>query len=133
MKYDDIIELSRPLSKKHVPMSVHDRAAQFAPFAALVGHAGSISETARITERRIELDDSQKEILDRKFANIFNRIKNHPNVEITHFVPDTVKAGGKYVTSKGVVKKFDTVEGTIAFEGGVLIRIEDVIEITEIV
>ena len=66
-RYEDIIRLSRPISKKHPPMSIHDRAAQFSPFAALTGHSAAIDETARLTERKIELNEERKAELDRKW------------------------------------------------------------------
>ena len=37
-EYDDIIELPHHQSATHPQMSLHDRAAQFAPFAALTGY-----------------------------------------------------------------------------------------------
>ena len=59
--YKDIMHLSRPVSSRHLPMSMHDRAAQFSPFAALTGYDAAIEETARLTDRQTELAESSKE------------------------------------------------------------------------
>jgi len=100
-KYDDIIHLPRPVSRKHPPMAMADRAAQFSPFAALTGHGEAVKETARLTGMRVELDEYEKEILRRKLQHLVGR------VEITWFVPDLRKEGGQYVTASGRVKKID--------------------------
>ena len=95
--YDDIINLKRPISK-HPKMSLYQRSAQFAPFAALTGYEGQVKETARLTDRRIELDEEMKLILDLKIQVIKEMLSDNPEVEITYFIPDTRKDGGKYVT-----------------------------------
>ena len=43
--YDDIIQLPHPVSRRHKPMSRLDRAAQFAPFAALKGYDDVLDTT----------------------------------------------------------------------------------------
>lgn len=63
--YDNIINLPHPTSKRHPRMSLHDRAAQFSPFAALSGHAAALAETTRLTDRKIELDEDTRAELDR--------------------------------------------------------------------
>ena len=64
--YDDMLNLPHPTSRRHPRMSLSDRAAQFAPFSALSGHSAALAETARLTERRIELDEDVKAALDLK-------------------------------------------------------------------
>ena len=105
--YDDIINLKRPISK-HPKMSLYQRSAQFAPFAALTGYEGQVKETARLTDRRIELDEEMKLILDLKIQVIKEMLSDNPEVEITYFIPDTRKDGGKYETIINNVKKIDS-------------------------
>lgn len=100
-KYDDIINLPHHVSTKHQRLSMEQRAAQFAPFAALTGYGDAIKETARITEDRIELDDEEKIKLDNKLKKIQNNISNKPKVIVTYFVPDIRKSGGEYITKVG--------------------------------
>lgn len=127
-KYDDIINLSRPISK-HPKMSLYQRSAQFAPFAALTGYEGQIKETARLTDRRIELDEEIKLKLDLKIQVIQEKLSNYPEVEITYFIPDKRKEGGKYVTIKGKVKKIDNYSQTIIIQDNLRIAIKEIIDI----
>ena len=116
-KYDDIINLPHPVSRKRQPMPLYDRAAQFAPFAALTGHGEAIHETARLTGQRIELDEYEKEALRGRLQYLCNcvdawnasgrPVEERPQVEVTYFEPDHLKEGGKYVTVCGTVKKID--------------------------
>ena len=87
-KYEDIINLPHHVSEKHPQMSLYERSAQFAPYAALTGHGDAIRETGRLTSKRIELDEEEKEILDRKFEIVKEQIKNNIQVKITYFIPD---------------------------------------------
>ena len=96
--YDDIINLPHHVSDKHPQMTMHDRAAQFSPFAALTGHNDAIKETARLTDRRIELSEEVKEELSRKLLYIAENISDKPVVTISYFVEDKLKQGGEYVT-----------------------------------
>ena len=105
--YEDIIHLSRPVSTRHLPMSMYDRAAQFSPFAALTGYDAAIEETARLTDHQAELAESSKEILDKKIRAIQDAIDTLPEVTVTFFEPDLRKAGGAYRTITGRVKKID--------------------------
>lgn len=56
-KYNDIIDLPHHVSSKRQQMSIHDRAAQFAPFAALTGHEESIEQTAKGHEESILMSE----------------------------------------------------------------------------
>lgn len=134
-KYDDIINLPHPVSKKHPQMSFKNRAAQFSPFAALTGYEGQIKEEARLTHEKIELSENEKAQLDQKFQIVKLRLSEHPYVSITHFTPDTHKTGGEYVTSTGAIKKINLYERKIILyaENGVsdgcAIAVDDILEI----
>ena len=130
-KYDDIINLPRHVSKKHPQMSVEERAAQFAPFAALVGYEDEVEETARITEKRIELNEEEKKILDTKLQMLNEQIKVqiYPNITIMYFIPDLKKDGGKYIKVSGVIKKVDEFKQLIILDDKTEIPIKDIIKI----
>lgn len=124
--YDDIIHLSHPTSKNRPRMSIHDRAAQFSPFAALSGHAAAIAETARLTDRKLELDEDIKAELDRRQAILLEHISERPEITVTWFRPDEKKAGGAYVTTTGRLKKIDEIERVLVLTDGARIPLEDV-------
>jgi hypothetical protein len=106
-KYDDIINMPHHVSATRPQMSRENRAAQFSPFAALTGYDAAVLETARVTEQKIELGESAIDELDMKLNMLADMIDSHPKVSITHFVPDTKKDGGSYVTTTGAVKRID--------------------------
>ena len=114
--YEDIMHLSRPVSRRHLPMSMHDRAAQFSPFAALTGYDAAIEETARLTDRQAELAESSKEVLDKKIRAIQDAIDGMPEVTVTFFEPDLRKTGGAYRTITGRVKKIDEYNKALIFQ-----------------
>ena len=124
--YDDIINLPHPTSKRHPRMPIRDRAAIFSPFAALSGHGAAIAETARLTERRMELDEDTRAELDRRQAVLLEHIDEQPEVTITWFQPDEKKDGGAYLTTSGRFKKIDSLEHTIVLMDGTAIPLEDV-------
>ena len=95
-KYDDIINLSHHVSSRHPQMPMMNRAAQFSPFAALTGYDDAVRETARLTDEKIELDEYEKEELDRKIQWLGSHLDEHIPVSITYFQPDDRKAGGTY-------------------------------------
>ena len=123
-RYDDIIQLSRPVSKKRSPMSNFDRAAQFSPFAALTGYDAVIAETGRLTDTRIELDEGGKALLDEKLQTIREHLAQQPKVKLTVFCPDSRKSGGAYETIIGNVKKIDPVTRILVLTGGEVISID---------
>ena len=127
--YDDIINLPHPVSKKHPQMPLQDRAAQFAPFAALTGHDAAIKETARLTDEKLELSEEVIAQLNEKINIIRNNIGIEQNVLITYFVPDAKKTGGSYVTYSGIVKKIDEYEHTIIMTDQTVIPIEQISDI----
>ncbi len=128
--YDDIINLPHHTSQKRQRMSLYDRAAQFSPFAALTGHSDAIDETARLTDRKLELDEKTKVILNEKLQIINENIKSKPTVNITYFIPDKLKAGGAYVRKSGSVKKLDSVARLITMDDRTVIPLDDVYDIS---
>lgn len=127
--YDDIINLPRHVSDKHPHMSIHDRAAQFAPFAALTGHSEAVSETARYVDEKIDLgEDAIKEIQD-ALNYIQEHITESPQVTITYFVADGRKRGGRYVSETVKIKYVDNLEQNIRFDNGVCVKFENIFDI----
>lgn len=127
-KYDDIINLPHHQSKDRAHMSLHDRAAQFAPFAALSGHEEAIEETARRTDEKITLDETTIERINEKLYDISQHLSEKKNVSITYFRPDTHKSGGAYLTDVGTIKKIDEIEKQVIMDSGMRIAMEHIIE-----
>lgn len=127
--YDDILYLPHPASTKHPRMSTADRAAIFSPFAALTGHGAAIEETARLTERRIELDEDSKAALDRKQRLLEDAIAEQPAITVTWFQPDGKKDGGRYVTTTGNLKKTDSIARVMVLTDGTRIPLDDILDL----
>ncbi len=125
-KYNDILRLPRPVSKTHVPMSRENRAAQFAPFAALTGHDAAIEETARLTERRVELDEDALAELDHKWRILREHLEERPLVTITYFKADKQKDGGVYNTVVGTIENVNEQQGWLALSDGTVIPLCDI-------
>lgn len=132
-RYDDIINLPHHVSATHPQMSRQDRAAQFAPFAALSGHGEAIRETARLTQRREELDENRMQELDQRLRQLQKRLPQRPRIRVTYFVPDEKKCGGAYVTVSGVLKQIDIYKRMLMMETGALIPMDEIYEIEEMV
>lgn len=128
-RYDDMIDMPHHVSTKHPQMPLHDRAAQFSPFAALTGYDDAIAETARLTDCRIELSETDLDRLNLKWQMIMEHISERPAVTITYFVPDSKKEGGKYVSVSGCVKKIDEYEQTVTMTDGKKIPLPEVIRL----
>lgn len=127
--YEDMLYLPHHVSSKRPSMSMRDRAAQFAPFAALTGHDAVIRETARLTDQSVELTQARREELDAKLRQLAELLEQRPRVTVTHFVPDERKQGGAYVRTCGPVRKIDEVGDVLVFEDGSGIDIQTVTEI----
>ena len=125
-KYDDIIDLPHHVSATRPRMSMIDRAAQFSPFAALTGYDAAIKETGRLTDRRIELSEDERIVLDRKQQILLDYIGDRPEVSITYFVPDERKDGGAYVTVTGRVKRMDEIERLLILVDGTKIPLDEI-------
>ena len=125
--YEDIIDL--PYPQKRPRMSNYARGAQFSPFAALTGFEAAIEETARLTDRKIELDEGGKALLNEKLRKIEEEIYDRPEITVTYFRPDLRKVGGAYVQKRGRVKKLDAYLRAVVFTDGMTVPIEDISEI----
>ena len=128
-RYEDIINLPHHVSLIRPKMPMSDRAAQFAPFAALTGYDAAIKETGRLTDERIELDEEALTTLDMKYQLLMDALDEEPEVEITYFKPDERKAGGAYVTATGAVIKVDDFERLITMQDGTKIPMDDILSI----
>lgn len=124
--YDDIINHKHYQSSTRTRMSLHDRAAQFAPFAALTGYDDLVVEEARITDGKIDLEESELEMLDHAHRILKEHISEKPKVTITYFISDEKKQGGKYVTIQGELKKLDEYNHAYVFTDGTVIPISDI-------
>ena len=127
-KYKDIINLPHYISKKHIQMSLEARSAQF---AALTGDDDVIKETARLTEKRKDIDEGLKTILNNKLKMIQEKINTRPKITFTYFIPDNQKSGGSYEIVTGNVKKIDKYKQIIILENNIEIPIVEIIEIEE--
>lgn len=129
-QYNDIINYQYPNAEieKDFPDKIL-RAAQFAPFAALTGHDEAVKETARLTDRKIEIDEYAKDELNRKLNYIKEHIDDEQMYSITYFVPDKTKDGGQYVTATDFVVKIKEYENTIVMDDSTEIPITDILMI----
>lgn len=128
-KYSDIIHLPHHVSKVRPKMSMKDRAAQFSSFAAVVGHESAVKETARLTDQKKELDETEKSMINDQLNELEFILSNDYQVAVTYFIEDLKKEGGRYVTEKIVVKKFDHYKRQLICRDGKEIPIEDIISI----
>ena len=128
-RYDDIIDLPRPVSKKHPPMPLSDRAAQFSPFAALTGYGDAVNEHARPTDERIAPDESALYELDIKLGTLLAHISELPELTVTFFVQDEKKSGGAYVEKSGRLRRLDRDLRSLIMDDGAMIPICDVYEL----
>lgn len=124
--YDDIIDHPHYQSKTRPHMSMLNRAAQFAPFAALSGYEESVREAGRLTDRRILLDESEIAALNDRLQYLYLIKAEHPQVSLTYFVKDPVKEGGSYETISGTVKNIDAVFCYVVMDDGTLVPIKDI-------
>jgi len=128
-KYKDIIHLPHKQSSTRPHMLVADRAAQFAPFATLVGYDDAVKETARLTDSKRELSDGALEQLNAKLRYIQDHLDEQPEVTITYFQADSKKSGGAYLTCVGIVKRIDDYEHTVLMQDGRKVFIDNIVKI----
>ena len=127
--YDDILDFCYTGAEHHARMPREARAAQFAPFAAMVGHDAAIAEVGRLTEKRVELDEEAIRKLDEKLQYLNSLIDTRPDVSITYFKPDKRKLGGAYITASGTLIKIDTDKKEVHLSSGVSVPIDEIAEI----
>ena len=127
--YSDIINMPHHVSNNRPQMSIRDRAAQFAPFAALTGYDDAVRETARQTNQKIELLDEQVAILNEKILFLIEKIKDNLEITITYFIPDKKKEGGAYATVKGIIKKIDEYNKLIILNDGREIMMDSIFDL----
>ena len=123
------MDLPHHVSKTHPPMDMMERAAQFSPFAALTGYEAAAKETGRLTQPRIELDESEKELLDQRIHKLEAAFPKSPTAAFTYFIPDAKKEGGTYRTVSGKICKIDPYRRLIFLESGEQIPMKEIINI----
>lgn len=124
-KYSDIINLPAH-TITHPHLSLYDRAAQFAPFAALTGFGAVINETSRLTDKKPELDAESARLLNERIKIIEENIKLKPQIEVTLFVPDSKKSGGSLQKSRGKIRRVDVFERELIFDDKTKIPMDDI-------
>ena len=127
--YEDIRNHERYQLKHHTPMSLESRAAQFAPFAALVGYDEEIGEAARLTDGREELSEDAVDALNQAFQKLLEHEEERPLVMVTYFQPDAKKDGGRYMTYTGNFRFYDAEKRVMKFVGGMVIGVGQVCRI----
>ena len=127
--YDGIIKLPHHVSSKRRGMNMHDRAAQFSAFAALTGYDDAVRETARLTDRRPELDRDALELLDLRLNMLEQKLSERPTVSVTCFRADSRKSGGAFITVTGEVRRIDEAARRLVFITGESIPIGDIVEL----
>ena len=128
-KYKDIINLPHHVSQNHKPMDKINRAAQFAPFAALVGYEEAFKEKGRTVDKKIVLTNEEKEKISNILSYINLNIQNEIKVSITYFIKDKVKDGGSYNIKEGFIRRIDEVNKEVIFKDKTKIKINDIYEI----
>jgi len=128
-KYDDILNLPHHVSSVHPHMSMHDRAVQFSPFAALTGYEDTVKETARLTDEKLELTADRINDLNQKIAFLNEHAEERPQITVEYFIPDGKKSGGKYVILSGEFRRVDEYNHNMVFTSGEEIPLNDIFEI----
>lgn len=128
-KYDDVLNMPHHVSSTRPHMSMHDRAAQFSPFAALTGYDDTVKETARLTDEKLELTADRINELNQKIAFLNEHAEERPEITVEYFIPDEKKSGGKYVTLSGKFRRIDEYNQNMVFVSGEEIPLNDIFEI----
>ena len=126
----ELLEMERPVSARHAPMRRCDRAAQFAPFAALSGFGDTVQEAGRLTQAQIELTESGREALNGALVQLAARLPEQPEVRITYFQPDARKPGGVYRTISARVRRLDADAQVLLLTDGTRIPFDALLSIS---
>ena len=129
-RYDDIIDFPHHISKNRKPMAMVNRAAQFAPFAALTGYDDAIAEAVRPTTPKPVLSLDEQELLSKYLAYAIEHISDRQSLTFTYFVPDALKDGGSYVTITGVIRRYDEFEKVVILENSEKLVIDNILSIS---
>ena len=128
-KYSKLKNITRPQYPDLPPMPIEDRAAQFSPFAAVVGYDDAVEETARLTDSMVELSEDEVVLLNGALAKLRESIDKKPQIRVTYFVPDAKKDGGEYVSKNGIVKRIDEYENVLIFSDGDKVAVSSIIKV----
>lgn len=131
-KYSKLKNITRPQYPDLPPMSIEDRAAQFSPFAAVVGYDDAVEETARYTDSMVELSEDEVVLLNGALARLRETIGEKPQIRVTYFVPDAKKDGGEYVSKTGIVKRIDEYENVLIFTDGDKVAVSSIIKVESV-
>ena len=127
--YEDIINFPHFEPKYHPRMDAYSRAAQFAPFKALIGYEDDIKETSRLTDKKIEISEDKKKQMNENLFFLKENIKEKWIVTLTYFVPDSKKEGGIYQEYEGIIKAINETNHTLIFTSGNKIQFDDIYQI----
>lgn len=129
--YSDIINLPHHVSPTRKHMSLHDRAAQFSPFAALTGYDDDVKEAGRLTDEKLEIEfnDNKTDTMDAVLRYLDENPKEDHEISVTYFVTDTKKGGGKYLTVEGLYKRIDITDMSLCLKDGTKINLNDIYDL----
>ena len=129
LRDQELLEMERPVSARHAPMRRCDRAAQFAPFAALSGFDETVQEAGRLTQAQIELAENEREALNDALVRLAARLPAQPEVRLTYFQPDAKKSGGTYRTILTRVRRLDANAQVLVLTDGTRIPFDALLSI----
>lgn len=129
LRDQELLEMERPVSARHTPMRRCDRAAQFAPFAALSGFDETVQEAGRLTQAQIELAENEREALNDALVRLAARLPEQPEVRLTYFQPDAKKSGGTYRTILTRVRRLDANAQVLVLTDGTRIPFDALLSI----
>ena len=128
-KYSKLKNITRPQYPDLPPMPIEDRAAQFSPFAAVVGYDDAVEETARLTDSMVELSEDEIVLLNGALTRLRETFGDKPQIKVTYFVPDAKKDGGAYVSKAGIIKRIDDYESALIFTDGEKVAVSSIIKV----
>ena len=127
--YRELLHLPHHRSQTHAPMPRRDRAAQFAPFAALTGFDAQLRETERQTQSQAEPNEDALQELDQSLHTLFACVHTQPAVQVRWFVPDAKNSGGAYKAAAGRVLQLDRNRSLLVLDSGPVIALSAIAEL----